>query len=238
MVCANGCIFDENIRRTQYNFERELRSAKIIMLSFVAIVASTFFVVASSAFLSDGVREINFTKIHDESDEYDFEYELECGNTFRGRTFIVNVPDEHIYVMFGADDILYWVQFTEDEYKNKTYLTKTVRLIERSENKLKFKDDFIDYDLTILKGFLFVAPYQTSWDLEQICFTKTDSKNQTFNYIISATNNSRRYNGTTFYESNDPYVQRIHLDDGTQRNDTYEMNFTDDEINSNDTFCK
>lgn len=93
--------------------------------------------------------------------------------------------------------------------------------------------------------------------MEKICLLKSDEENQTFNYTwvfrgiyriygknwllwcsISATNNSRRYNGTTFYESNDPHVQRIHLDDGSQRNDTYEINFTDEEVNSNDTFCK
>lgn len=39
----------------------------------VTIVASTLFVGKSSAFLSDGVAEFNFTKLHDGSDEYDFE---------------------------------------------------------------------------------------------------------------------------------------------------------------------
>lgn len=95
------------------------------------------------------------------------------------------------------------------------------------------------------------------WDLEKICFFKSAKEYEMFNYTwvfcgiyriygndwllwcrISATNNLRRYNGTTFYASNDPHVQRIHLNDGPQRNDTYEVNFTDDEIDSNDTFCK
>lgn len=40
---------------------------------YVAIVALTFLVIVSSAFLSDGILKVNFTKIQDESDEYDFE---------------------------------------------------------------------------------------------------------------------------------------------------------------------
>lgn len=36
----------------------------------------------------------------------------------------------------------------------------------------------------------------------------------------------------------DPHVQRIHLDDGYQRNDVYEVIFTDEELNSNATFCR
>ena len=39
----------------------------------VAIVGSMLFDEASSAFLSDGVAEFNFTKLHDGSDGYDFE---------------------------------------------------------------------------------------------------------------------------------------------------------------------
>lgn len=40
----------------------------------VAIIFSMFLVVVSSTFLSDGVLDVNFTKIQDEeSNEYDFE---------------------------------------------------------------------------------------------------------------------------------------------------------------------
>lgn len=42
----------------------------------VAIVLSTFLVVVSSEFLSDGAMTVNFTKIEDESDESD-EYDFE-----------------------------------------------------------------------------------------------------------------------------------------------------------------
>lgn len=92
----------------------------------------------------------------------------------------MNDPNDHIYVLFGADDILYWVKFTDDEYKNQRHLTKPVRLsklcninseyfhidfcvisVERKEDKLIFKDDFIEYELSIPIATLFVAPYQT-----------------------------------------------------------------------------
>lgn len=55
---------------------------------------------------------------------------------------------------------------------------------------------------------------------------------------ISATNNSRRYNGTTYWEAEDPLVQLIHLDDGNQRDDIYQIVFTPDELHSSCTFCR
>lgn len=142
--------FNKNIQQTQFNSGRESNSRKMKILCGVAIIASMLFVVISGEFLSDDVRQINFTKVDDDSDEYDFEwgkhckrlitrlifiisfirYDLECGNTFRGRTFILNDPNGHIYVLFGADDTLYWVKFTDDEYKNQKHLTKPVRLSE------------------------------------------------------------------------------------------------------------
>lgn len=56
-------------------------------------------------------------------------------------------------------------------------------------------------------------------------------------HSIPSLNNSRKYNGITFYESDDPHVQRIKLDD-TNQFGLYEINFTDDEIHSNETFCR
>ncbi|XP_031626818.1 uncharacterized protein LOC116343071 [Contarinia nasturtii] len=202
---------------------------------------SIFFLSVSGAFLSDGIEEFRFTKAPDDSDEYDFEYDRDGGYTFRGRTFILNDLNDHIYIMFGADDVLYWVKFTDDEYKYKQCLMKTVRLIERTENKLMFRDDFIQYDLTISKGFMFVSPYQTQWNFEKICFSKSAHGNQTFNYVLLATNNSRQYNGTTDYTTNDPvdpHVQLIHVEDGVQTNGVYEVNFTDSELSTNNMFCK
>lgn len=57
---------------------------------------------------------------------------------------------------------------------------------------------------------------------------------------ISSKNNSRKYNGTTDYESkDDPFKQLIHVHDWPQQNSTREVTFTNDELYStNGTFCK
>lgn len=57
-------------------------------------------------------------------------------------------------------------------------------------------------------------------------------------FRISSDNNSRKYNGTTYIETNDLHVQRINLLDIPQRNGTYEVEFSDVELKSTDTFCK
>lgn len=57
-------------------------------------------------------------------------------------------------------------------------------------------------------------------------------------FRISSENNSRTYNGTTYFKTNDPYDQRIRLTDIPQRNGTYEVEFTDIELKSSDKFCK
>lgn len=55
---------------------------------------------------------------------------------------------------------------------------------------------------------------------------------------ILATNNSRKYNGTTYLEAEDPHVQLIHVEDGNQLDATYQIVFTPDELNSKDEFCR
>lgn len=55
-------------------------------------------------------------------------YDLDGGETFRGRTFIINDPKAHIYIMFGENESIFWVKFTEDEYKYEKTLSKLVRL--------------------------------------------------------------------------------------------------------------
>lgn len=55
---------------------------------------------------------------------------------------------------------------------------------------------------------------------------------------ILSDNNSREYNGTTVIENAEiPYVQRIDLFDGP-RIEVYEVEFTKDELQSNETFCR
>lgn len=58
---------------------------------------------------------------------------------------------------------------------------------------------------------------------------------------ISSKNNSRKYNGTTYYESkyDDEFGQLIHIDDWPQRDSIHQVIFTTHELHlSNETFCK
>lgn len=57
-------------------------------------------------------------------------------------------------------------------------------------------------------------------------------------YRISATNNSRKFNGTTYLEAEDPHVQLIHLDDGNQLKAIFQIIFTPEELMLNETFCR
>lgn len=59
-----------------------------------------------------------------------------------------------------------------------------------------------------------------------------------FSIRILSDNNSRKYNGTTSYDVDDPMVQRIHLLDMPQLDGQYEVDFTDVELQSSETFCK
>lgn len=55
---------------------------------------------------------------------------------------------------------------------------------------------------------------------------------------ISSDNNSRKYNGTTYIEDAEiPSVQRLNLNDGRIQY-VYEVEFSDDELQSNETFCR
>ena len=59
-------------------------------------------------------------------------YEVDSGeNICRGSALNLKSGNAaHLYAMIGADDTLYWVKFTEDEFQNEPYLSKTVRLSE------------------------------------------------------------------------------------------------------------
>lgn len=96
---------------------------------------------------------VRFSKIEDEDNEenieYDFEwaqtfeiflecisiwnwffflrYDLDDGNTFRGRTHLLN-SENIIYILIGAHNTLYWVEFSENEYESQSDFTKIVRL--------------------------------------------------------------------------------------------------------------
>lgn len=54
---------------------------------------------------------------------------MENGKIFHGRTFLLlNDPESHVFIIFGENDTLYWVEFTDDEYTNNKSFSKMVRL--------------------------------------------------------------------------------------------------------------
>lgn len=56
---------------------------------------------------------------------------------------------------------------------------------------------------------------------------------------ISSDNNSRTLSDKTQYnEKNDPHEQQIAVVDFPHCDGVYEVDFTDDELESNETFCK
>lgn len=54
---------------------------------------------------------------------------------------------------------------------------------------------------------------------------------------INSTNTARRYCGETYFEDS-PLTQRIHLKDPPQSDILLEIDFTEHEFQSNDTFCR
>lgn len=57
-----------------------------------------------------------------------YRFKQDNGESFRGRTFIVNDPHSHLYIMFDANNVAYWVEFTDSDYENNKTLSSIVRL--------------------------------------------------------------------------------------------------------------
>lgn len=58
-----------------------------------------------------------------------FRYELDNGKVFQGRTYKLNFPYLHVYMMLGANDTIYWVELnTKDEVLGDEPFSKIVRL--------------------------------------------------------------------------------------------------------------
>lgn len=60
--------------------------------------------------------------------DFFFRYKLENGEIYRGKTYILNNPRVNLYLMFGANETIYWVRFSSHEYVYKKSLNKTVRI--------------------------------------------------------------------------------------------------------------
>lgn len=54
-------------------------------------------------------------------------YDLDDGNQFHEKASHVQY-DRYIYFMFGAEDMIYWVILTDEEFGEKKSLSKIVRL--------------------------------------------------------------------------------------------------------------
>lgn len=57
-------------------------------------------------------------------------YGTDNGQIYRGKTvsLVQDDPELHLHLLFGADEVLYWVEFTKDEFENKKSFCKMVRL--------------------------------------------------------------------------------------------------------------
>lgn len=57
-----------------------------------------------------------------------YRFKQDNGEPFRGRTFIVSDLHSHLYIMFDANNVAYWVEFTDSDYENNKTLSSIVRL--------------------------------------------------------------------------------------------------------------
>ncbi|XP_055301982.1 uncharacterized protein LOC129568319 [Sitodiplosis mosellana] len=210
----------------------------------VFIVLLSVFVFVFSDLL-DGVGTFSFNKSNNKSGEYDFEYRLENGELFDGKTISLNGCDTNVHIMFGADNSIFWVRLSEEEFQTNSIIRKIVRRVERIKNtEIRFKDDLIEYTVTNYSSswkedsLVQKVPYLTKWDFENICFTKQDEANKIFLFEIRSKNNPRLYNGTTIWEDGNPRLQKIYLKDLQIYDAKYEIELTENVLNSNATFCK
>ena len=58
-----------------------------------------------------------------------FRYKIDDTNDFKGKTIrLVKEDDLNLHLIFGPDNVVYWVEFNKDELENQTSLSKMVRL--------------------------------------------------------------------------------------------------------------
>lgn len=85
--------------------------------------------------------------------------------------------------MIGADDNIYWMKLTREELRNDEPFSKVVRIgaffsisltsmiiVQRNADKIFFKDDFNEYELSLTSGELKLQPYQTEWVQNVVIF--------------------------------------------------------------------
>ncbi|XP_037045951.1 uncharacterized protein LOC119081269 [Bradysia coprophila] len=203
----------------------------------VFVIFSIVFGAASGALLNEDVREVNFKKLSNESNGYEFEYDLDDdGEKFHGETYPVLGGT---YFFLSIENETYWTEISGNAYEEGDNFTQSVRKAERVDDKIKFEDDYARFSISF-DGYITITPYQVYWNVKNICFTKAD--NQTFNFSISAWNTERDYKSTTYLVTDDPKVQRLKIDrlkwGGSSPIGVFEMYFTDDELLSDEEFCR
>lgn len=59
-----------------------------------------------------------------------FRYKLDDGETFHGKSYVISSDDYYRkkFMMMGANNTFYWIDFTDDELESKRPFSKDVRL--------------------------------------------------------------------------------------------------------------
>ncbi|XP_055296565.1 uncharacterized protein LOC129565575 [Sitodiplosis mosellana] len=203
-------------------------SAAICLLAASAVVSSDYYA---------NPKVFHFTRDQSESNGFNFEYTLANGEKFIGKATPLHSRSTNIYVMMGADDSFYWVNFSEDDLKKDSFdkSANYVHLDRGNKILANLMDDFVSYDI-YRNGILIGGPYATYWDVNKVAFQRADTKSKTFNYVISSSNNGRQYRNITSYTA-DPHIQTINVPDYHECF-LFQATFTDEELNSSQTIHK
>ncbi|XP_055296566.1 uncharacterized protein LOC129565577 [Sitodiplosis mosellana] len=206
-------------------------SVALCLLAASAIVSSDNFA---------NPKVFHFTKDQSESNGFNFEYALANGEKFIGKATPLHNLLSNIYVMMGANDSFYWVNFSKDDLKKDSFdkSANYVKLNRDNEDDIiaHLEDDFVSYHI-YMDGKLIGRPKETFWDVNNVAFRLTDFKEKTFNYVISSTNTGKQHRNTTAY-TDDPHIQTLGLVPDYHECYLFTASFTDNELNSTEIIYK
>ncbi|XP_031639371.1 uncharacterized protein LOC116351412 [Contarinia nasturtii] len=213
------------------------RASRLIL--FVASFAFTYAV-------REQGKEFCFMKEDHQSKQFNFEYDLDHGEKFHGKTtFLFENNDSSAqmslfyHLLLDATGDIHWVAFSENDLNSTVQFSKTVFPVMRTDDGIEFQNDYVRFLVTIGETSLKIYPYITEWDLQNICFKKINDSHSIFRYEISSLNNRRIYIGETFNEEGDGLLsKRIHISDPGQSDSIFRVDFKQDEFNSHTTFCR
>lgn len=55
-------------------------------------------------------------------------FKQENGEIFHGKTYRLNNPRVHLYMLFGPNENIYWARFSSYEYLHKKSINETIRI--------------------------------------------------------------------------------------------------------------